>query len=133
MRVRLTIPGVPVPLQRSRTARGRHYLPRRSRNYRDLVQSEWMAAGRPSLGTAPFTASARFYGANARADLDNLVKAVLDALNGLAFADDSQMVCLSGCHKLPADDSGPRVELDLWKATTAPIERRMSSRDRVVK
>jgi Holliday junction resolvase RusA-like endonuclease len=117
MRVRLTIPGVPVPLQRSRTARGRHYLPRRSRNYRDLVQSEWMAAGRPSLGTAPFTASARFYGANARADLDNLVKAVLDALNGLAFA----------------DDSGPRVELDLWKATTAPIERRMSSRDRVVK
>jgi crossover junction endodeoxyribonuclease RusA len=111
------IPGRPVPLQRSRTGSGRHYLPPRSKAYRELVQASWMAAGRPSLGAASFTCSARFYGANARADLDNLFKAVLDALNMLAFADDRQLVCLSGCHKLPVDADGPRAEIDLWEAS----------------
>jgi crossover junction endodeoxyribonuclease RusA len=113
-RVRLTVPGAPVPLQRSRTSSGRHYLPARSRAYRELVQGEWLAAGRPSLGDAPFAASARFIGARANSDLDNLVKALLDALNGLAFADDRQLVCLSGCHKMSADADGPRAELELW-------------------
>jgi crossover junction endodeoxyribonuclease RusA len=112
----LTIAGTPIPLQRSRTSRGRHYLPKRSRAYRELVQAEWMAAGRQSLGDAPFTASMRFYGANPRADLDNLVKAILDALNGLAFADDKQLSCLSGCHKLPVDAAGARAVVDLWPA-----------------
>jgi crossover junction endodeoxyribonuclease RusA len=112
----LTIAGTPIPLQRSRTARGRHYLPKRSRVYRELVQAEWMAAGRQSLGGAPFTASMRFYGANPSADLDNLVKAILDALNGLAFVDDEQLVCLSGCHKLPVDAGGARAVVELWPA-----------------
>ena len=114
--IKLTIPGKPVPLQRSRTAKGRHYLPRRSGAHRQLVQAEWLAAGRPSLGDSPFVLSARFYGAHAFADLDNLVKAVLDALNGLAFTDDRQLTCLAGVHKLPRDAGGDRTELDLWKA-----------------
>lgn len=114
--IKLLIPGRPVPLQRSRTSSGRHYLPARSKTYRLLVQAEWMAAGRPSLGAEPFSASLRFYGARATADLDNLVKAILDALNTLAFVDDSQLVCLSGVHKLPADARGTRAEVDLWLA-----------------
>jgi len=58
--IKLIIPGKPVPLQRSRTQRGKHYLPARSKTYRLLVQAEWMVAGRPSLGAAPFAASMRF-------------------------------------------------------------------------
>jgi Holliday junction resolvase RusA-like endonuclease len=122
MTVSLVIPGRPVPLQRSRTRSGRHYLPARSRAYRELVQAEWMAAGRPSLGSRSFVMSARFYGANPRADLDNLTKSVLDALNGLAFVDDSQLVCLSGCHKLPVDAGGPRAAVELWPAVRMPID-----------
>ncbi len=116
--VRLTIAGKPVPLQRSRTHNGRHYLPRRSRAYRELVRSEWLAAGRPSLGAAAFSMSARFYGA--RGDLDNLVKAILDALNGLAFDDDALLACLSGCHKLAADADGARAVVELWPVTVVP-------------
>ena len=116
MTVRLVIPGRPVPLQRSRTSSGRHYLPKRSRLYRELVQASWLEAGRPSLGAAPFTLSAHFIGSNPRADIDNLVKAQLDALQGLAFADDCQCVCIAGAHKLPVDDRGPRAEVDLWRA-----------------
>ncbi len=114
-RLRLVIPGVPVPLGRSRSTRGgRHYLPARSRAYRELVQTCWMASGRPALGGVPFGLSARFYGARANADLDNLVKAVLDALNGgLAFADDRALMC-ADARKLPVDVGGARCELELW-------------------
>jgi crossover junction endodeoxyribonuclease RusA len=112
--IRLEIPGKPVPLQRARAGNGHRYLPARSKAYRELVQTSWMAAGRPSLGDMPLTISARFYGARASADLDNLVKAILDALNTLAFTDDRQVVCLSGCHKLPVDAGGARCEVDLW-------------------
>jgi crossover junction endodeoxyribonuclease RusA len=115
--LRVVVPGVPVPLQRSRTRSGHHYLPKRSRLYRELVRTSWMASGRPELGDAPFTMSARFYGARATADLDNLVKAILDALNGLAFVDDSQLACLSGCHKLPVDADGARCVVELWPAS----------------
>jgi len=115
-RVSLFVPGIPVPLQRSRTAGGRHYLPARSRAYREAVQAAWMLAGRPSLGRSLFSMSVQFHGARANADLDNLCKAVLDALNGLAFDDDSQLVCIAGAHKLAAGVAGPRAELTLWRA-----------------
>jgi crossover junction endodeoxyribonuclease RusA len=111
--VSLVIVGKPVPLARSRTSSGRHYLPKRSRDYRTLIQATWMQAGRHSLGDRPFTASMRFYGARANGDLDNLVKAILDALNGLAYDDDSQLVCIAGAHKLPTDADGPRCEVEL--------------------
>jgi hypothetical protein len=39
--VRLVIPGTPVPLSRSRTSSGRHYLPRRSRQYRELGPGDY--------------------------------------------------------------------------------------------
>lgn len=113
-KIRLVVPGKPVPLQRSRTQHGKHYLPARSKTYRLLVQAEWMVAGRPALGDVLFAASLRFYGAHRSADLDNLCKAIFDALNTLAYTDDSQLTCLAGCHKLSVDERGPRAEIDLW-------------------
>jgi hypothetical protein len=47
------------------------------------------------------------------------VKAILDALNGLAFEDDRQCVCLSGCHKLPVDADGARAVVELWSMGAA--------------
>jgi|SRR5579871_2336370 len=121
MTVTLTIPGRPVPLARSRTRVGQHYLPKRSRAYRELVQACWLEAGRPCLGAVPFAASIRFYGARANADLDNLCKAILDALNALAYSDDSQLVCIAGAHKLPADADGPRAVVELWPAERGAV------------
>lgn len=114
--ISFTIPGKPVPLARHRHGRNGSYLPKRSRDYRELVEGCWLAAGRPTLGDSPFTLSARFYGLRANADLDNAVKGLLDALNGLAFTDDRQLVCMSGVQRLPLDDRGARCELELWRA-----------------
>ena len=112
--IKLVIPGKPVPLQRHRTGSRGQYLPARSREFREHVQTVWMASGRPSLGGSPFALAARFYGARPTADLDNLTKAILDALNTLAFSDDRQAVCFAGIHKIAADSEGPRTEIDLW-------------------
>jgi Holliday junction resolvase RusA-like endonuclease len=137
-RLVLVVPGDPVPLERARVGRGRHYLPARSRAYRELVQGCWLEAGSPSLGDAPFTVSAAFHvarpaahygtGCNAQTlkpsaagavpggDIDNLTKGVLDALTGLAFTDDRQAICLSGVHKFWAAPGEARTEVTLWVA-----------------
>lgn len=45
-------------------------------------------------------------------DLDNVAKIILDALNGIAYKDDSQVVRLH-IEKEYADDDKPRVEVIL--------------------
>jgi Holliday junction resolvase RusA-like endonuclease len=116
MTVSLVIPGEPVPLERARVGKGGHYLPARSREFRDRVGVAWMIAGRPCLGDVPLTCSARFWIAGREGDLDNYVKALLDSLSGLVYTDDRQIVCLSGCHRLRADVGGARTVVDLWPA-----------------
>jgi Holliday junction resolvase RusA-like endonuclease len=136
--VRIAVPGDPVPLERARVGNGRHYLPARSVEYRERVQTAWMRSGRPDLGDVPLTASMRFYiarpashygtGRNAHTmkaaaiailppgDIDNYCKATLDALSTLAYTDDRQVVCLSGVHKCWADSDGPRSIVEFWSA-----------------
>lgn len=139
-RIHLTIPGDPQPAERARRGqRGNWYTPTRTVDYRERVKWAWRQAHREPLHTQPLTASARFFfkrprnhyrlGRNAHlltpkaqellppGDLDNLLKGLLDALNTLAYHDDTQIVCLSGIHK-HWTTSEPRTELDLWPATT---------------
>jgi Holliday junction resolvase RusA-like endonuclease len=53
-------------------------------------------------------------------DADNIAKSVLDALNGVAFKDDSQVVSLTVLKMIGEPDESPRVEVKLhepeyWK------------------
>lgn len=48
-------------------------------------------------------------------DLDNVAKSILDALNGLAFMDDKQIVIL---HTTKRYDATPRVVVDLGRQYT---------------
>jgi len=120
-RLELVIPGEPIPNARARRGRSGWYTPAATTEYRERVRQTWMIAGRPSLGALPFAVSAQFYRAGRRvADLDNLLKSVLDALNGLAWADDAQAVCFAGIHRLEADEQGPRTVLTAWCSTDTP-------------
>jgi Holliday junction resolvase RusA-like endonuclease len=110
------IPGRPIPKARPRVVNGHAYTPRETADYERAVQ--WCykahAPGATPISTPcavemvfrfPIPASARRktmpdkikagdpypY----RGDLDNLCKAVLDALNGLAFTDDALVVEIS--------------------------------------
>lgn len=56
----------------------------------------------------------RFYRAQRRGDLDNRIKVLLDALQGVAYADDAQVVKLEA--ELHEDSKNPRVEVELGPA-----------------
>ena len=122
--VRLLVPGRPVPKGRPRMGRGgRVYTPAATRAYEQLVAAEWMEAGRRRLpDNRPFALYAEFVFARpashyrtkarllradapvvARDDVDNLAKAQLDSLQGLAFADDRLCVEIHATKRWAAD------------------------------
>ena len=117
--ITITIPGLPVPKARARsTAIGgkvRHYTPETTRAYEDLVRMAAraaMAKAPPMEGalsvsieiTMPIPVSwskrkqtdalAGLVMPTGRPDLDNLIKALTDACNGIVWRDDAQIVRL---------------------------------------
>lgn len=121
-RIRIRIDGEPIPAARPRFS-GRHcYQPKRNVEYREVVQQAARSAmdGRKPLSGEVsaviklyrrFKTTARIFG-----DLDNHLKALLDALNGTAFEDDRQVVrCLVEKH---TDAKNPRAEIELETFST---------------
>lgn len=47
-------------------------------------------------------------------DIDNVGKAVMDALNGVAYRDDSQVWLLTVTKRVAAGDEQPRTEIELY-------------------
>lgn len=108
----------PVPLARPRFARGRMYLPQKSRDYRKILQKAARSAMdnfKPLTGALfchlnfyrKFKATSRNYG-----DLDNHVKAVFDALNGICYGDDAQIVRFSAAKNTDKVEP-PRIEVEI--------------------
>ena len=132
--VKFTVPGKPVGKQRprfSRTYTGvRTYTPRKTQEYEDLVRISYRQVSKQKLEGA---ISATIYGyfepprsiskkqreqmlnGNIsyikKIDSDNLAKSILDALNGVAYDDDSQ-VCLLIVQKLYAETARVEVVLE---------------------
>ena len=133
MRVEFTVPGTPVAKGRPRFVnRGRFvqaYTPDKTYNYEQLVKLAWMQAGCEKLN-GPIIAQITAYMPipkseskkkkaameaglilpTSRLDLDNICKAILDALNKIAYDDDGQIVELHA-RKLYSDT--PRAEITL--------------------
>lgn len=109
--------GQPMPKQRPRFAPGGWaYSGQRSRHYERELRAAFRAATgqkRPD-GRSAFALCCRFYRADrVRCDLDNLVKSVADAANGVVWADDSQVVRLEAeMHKAQGE---PRVEVTIYR------------------
>ena len=106
----LTVEGNPIPKGRPRVMDGHTYTPQATRDYEALVREaaalEWKQ--KPMRG--PLSLKLTFYRANRRrADLDNLMKAVVDALQGIVLFDDNQ-IATALIHK-HVDCERPRVEI----------------------
>ena len=81
---------VPVPKGRPRMCRNGHvYTPERTRTFESTVKLLVLRAMRPMEGDLILTVD--FY-VKRICDLDNLVKSFTDALNGIAYKDDRQIV-----------------------------------------
>ncbi|MBA2708309.1 MAG: RusA family crossover junction endodeoxyribonuclease [Gemmatimonadaceae bacterium] len=89
-RYELVVPGVARAKGRPRFGGGRAYTPAGTRSWEEFVGWTWVAAHGNTRLTGPIAIELDFN--QVRADLDNLVKAILDAMNGIAYVDDSQVV-----------------------------------------
>jgi crossover junction endodeoxyribonuclease RusA len=112
------VPGPPQPKERPRTgARGNVYTPRSTRRYEETVRVHALAAvARTSWrtgvrGARYAVALAVYFPDERRRDLDNACKAVLDACNGVAFSDDSEVDELHVVRGI--DRVRPRVEVNV--------------------
>lgn len=116
-RISFEVLAEPVPLARPRVVRGHAYLPKRSRDYREIIQQAARIAMRhfaPMDGELfcrltfyrKFKPTARNFG-----DVDNHVKAILDALNGICYKDDAQVAHIIADKRLDKDE--PRVAVDI--------------------
>ena len=108
----LVIPGPPVPCGRPRLSLDGHaYMPDRTRKYERSVR-HFAKAAFPSPIEGPVRLTAVFYCHNRqRRDVDNLLKSIMDGINGIAFADDSQVVSQSALKLV--DKNFPRAVVDV--------------------
>lgn len=124
----ITIIGDPVPKQRPRFANGHTYTPKKTKDYEQMVHDAWIWGEKETYhGAVEITVRAYLKIPKSvskavrrmmeegerrptkRPDLDNLLKAVQDGLNGAAYDDDSQIV-RAVSEKWYGD---PRVEIEV--------------------
>lgn len=114
--IRFTVPGEPVTWKRARRGRGRSYTDPKDAAHREKIRAFARNAGvrRPFAG--PVALELAFYRRKADAptalctgDLDNLEKAVKDALSGIAYVDDRQVTDVVKRKRI--DRARPRTEV----------------------
>jgi len=128
MTIDITIPGAPVAKGRGRATRtGRVFTPAKTRKAEDTLAGRAMAllAGVEGLPlTGPLRLEATFTSVvpkswstnkrlaakapTSRPDVDNLLKLATDALNGVVWVDDAQLVTII-CRKVYGDAPGTRL------------------------
>ncbi len=112
MTIYFTVPGNPQPKQRARVVNGHSYTPRKTISAETTVALYCLRALRSPRFSGALRVELRFYRSdNRRVDTDNLAKLVLDALNGVAWLDDSQIVRLSV--EKHVDRENPRTEVEV--------------------
>jgi len=89
----------PVPKGRPRFGKGRVYTPQKTLQAEEIIAwtvTAYMLANRIEITKNPVYLTAIFQFKKAcRVDIDNLGKLVFDALNGIAYLDDNQIVSCS--------------------------------------
>lgn len=110
-KITFTVDVQPLPKQRPRVVNGHAHTPTRTRTYERTVG--WLARaamrGQPPLrGDVAVTLEFLRKGTR-RADLDNMIKAVLDGLNGIVYEDDLQVVRISSRVVYESETPGVRV------------------------
>lgn len=112
MRYTITIPGRPVPKGRPRFSRSGHaYTPEKTRKYEELVA--WCAKKDiPEPLKGDVAMDIMIYANGHWPDIDNICKALLDGMNGIAYDDDKQVAALMIQRKKDKDE---RVEITLWE------------------
>lgn len=116
--ISFTVPGDPVSKGRPRfTRRGGVYTPKKTKDAEAAVAAAFRAACTDEPDTEhQWQVDATFYLGNKRArDLDNMLKLILDGLNGVAWADDNQVTEVIGRKSYESDKGAARTEVTVYR------------------
>lgn len=133
MIVEFIIPGEPVAKARARVTRNGAFTPKKSAGYEKLVKDYASLAmrGKPHVESAiiayvyifmpipkswskkkkALAENVKIYPTK-KPDIDNILKSVFDACNGIVYADDSQIVMISAIQQY---SENPRIEVTFAK------------------
>jgi len=128
--ISMTIYGHPVPKARARTVRTKNgksvsFTPKKTESWEDSVRAQALQHRPEQLMDGPLAMEATFYLLRPKSkpkrvkypatkpDLDNLIKSVKDALEGIIYTNDSRIVD-EAVRKRYGDP--PRVEIAIWEA-----------------
>lgn len=120
---RFTVNGEPVSKARSRFTKGGHsYTPRGTRTAELAVERSYrLATNAVPDGTGAFGVIGIFFSATRqRRDVDNMLKLILDGLNGVAWVDDNQVLEVSGRKEYIADLEHARTEVLVYHLGLMP-------------
>lgn len=132
--IKFTVEGLPVAKARPRVTRYGTYTPAKTKNYEELVQYSFKSQCKCGVLEGPLEIAIEFYMyipkstskkrrrlknnkeilPTKRPDFDNLTKSITDALNGLAFKDDNQIV-VAHIYKYYSDDPRAVVRIETIK------------------
>jgi len=130
------VPGVPKAKGRPRMTRSGHtYTPKETARYENLVRLAAQSSRIDFIANGPVTLRLWFFWPcksprkakprpatyrTARPDLDNLIKAVSDALNGIGYRDDSQVVSVTAVKQYAAQDEAPHTRVEIERFEVIP-------------
>jgi Holliday junction resolvase RusA-like endonuclease len=112
--IRLTLPWPPSANRYWRNVKGRTLKSREARAYAKACQADAIMQMHGAPLTEDVAVTMHLYRPTRRGDLDNRIKVALDALQGIAFDDDKQVVEI---HAYRHDDKNePRLEVEVRRA-----------------
>lgn len=127
-RLRVVIFLTPVPKGRPRFGRGIVYTPTKTKRFeaqlKKIIREIRIAIPlmQGALGLTvdfyskwPSKKTPRILYKSTRPDLDNLIKAVADSMNGIVYKDDAQIAALQAYKFYVSDDMRPRIHIDVRK------------------
>lgn len=114
MCIQVTLPLPPSSNRYWRKFNNRMVLSKEADEYKLAVYWAIRERGIPTLLTGPVTVTVEVYRKRRAGDLDNKLKCLLDAIQGVLIVNDSQVVELHAY--LDDDPKNPRVELSLKEA-----------------
>lgn len=105
--ISLTTPMISV----NKMYRGRRFLSKEGKDTKTAIAWEIASKGKFEPKTTPVAINIVFYVKNNRADLDNMLKALLDCLTGIVYTDDSLITELHIFKEI--DKVNPRTEISI--------------------
>ena len=115
----VTIPGKPVPCPRPRVSKNGTYYPASYMAWQEmahvLLRDECVKRRGGKMFERRVGVEVRFFGAHGSADLDNLVKSVLDAAQGAVFVNDRQVYRLEAAKFGHVKLGKPYTLVQVWE------------------